>query len=470
MIGASPKATVVVLLLLCLSSYAYAGFPGDSQASGEGSGSESYVDRALDFESCLSCLDNEYHWCLYPEPACRDRFTSAANCTVYRSPSTGCFGLVHFNLTETELTVLFIFVAFMGLVMLLAGHRIIKPTLFTVGMVSGFIIGGTVMYYIMSHTKKLQWPIWVTGLVLGMVFGFFALKFLRAGIMLLGAFTGAVIFMLLYGTIQEAGSLEYNENWAYGMMAFGGSLFGLLALWSQRRILIVGTSFLGAYAVARSIMFWTKHQINVESALTGGTVADREGPGVVWAYIGGIAFLGCLGMWFQFRAIKKKKYHEGKYYDQNEEIPVQPKKRRLRRAPTRERWYRRRPMRPSRSSGRYYSRVHRHEDSDTYDDYYSSDIEYAPVDRRSRSRGGRSAGYSQRSGSRRSRGGTARRQRRGGARELEHTHTPRAREQFVIEDIDESDEVYSSMEGRSGRAPATLAERDRVDFSVSSES
>lgn len=133
------------------------------------------------------------------------------------------------------------------------GQKMFKPTLFILGTLSVLAITMFFFYAWILPYSTANWLVWVIGgigLVLGLVAGFFLAKLARIGVAALGAWVGVILALI----IHEAFLYATHSMVVFYLLVIGlGIVFGLIALWQYKIVLIFGTAFLGSYAMVRGV-------------------------------------------------------------------------------------------------------------------------------------------------------------------------------------------------------------------------
>lgn len=137
------------------------------------------------------------------------------------------------------------------------GQKMFKPTLFIIGTFSVFALVMFFFYaWVLPYTTA-KWTVWLIGsigVILGLGVGFVLTKLARIGIAALGAWTGIVIGLI----IHEAFMFSVHSQAVFWIMLIGcGAIFGALAFWKHKLVLMFATAFLGSYAMVRGLSLFT---------------------------------------------------------------------------------------------------------------------------------------------------------------------------------------------------------------------
>ena len=131
------------------------------------------------------------------------------------------------------------------------GQKLFKPTLFIIGALTVLCLVLFIFFAWFLPVTTASWVVWVIGaigLILGIIAGYFMAKLARIGICAIGAWCGVVIGFLVHETVLYAA----EQQWLFWLMIVClGLVFGLVAFWKYRQVLIFGTAFMGSYLFVR---------------------------------------------------------------------------------------------------------------------------------------------------------------------------------------------------------------------------
>jgi len=141
-----------------------------------------------------------------------------------------------------------------GLVGAFLGYYLFRPFLF----VGGFVMGGGFFYLaVKSTTEGTSAQSWatITATVLGgLVLGVVAVKAISVGIFLIGSSLGATIALVLRHTALYGKIIPKNPDIAlFIFIAVLGILFGFVALCMEKEMVIIATSYGGAFAMVYGV-------------------------------------------------------------------------------------------------------------------------------------------------------------------------------------------------------------------------
>jgi len=194
----------------------------------------------------------------------------------------------------------------LGLILCFCGYRLFKPVLFIVG----FVVGAGICYYVLWYHTNVGLVVLIVGpIIAGIILGLFMIFVAMAGIFLLGAVLGFLLWSMVISA--RDGGLIHNEIAIYVGLGACTLIGGVVALIFQKALIITATSFGGAYAVV----------VGVDRFVHGGfsrviplLIEGNRGL-IVCTYKTYIEFGACvllcvIGMYIQFRHTGKNVYHK----------------------------------------------------------------------------------------------------------------------------------------------------------------
>ncbi len=189
-----------------------------------------------------------------------------------------------------------------------------RPTLFLVGVLTTLALIMFMFYaWFLPYSTK-SWTVWLIGgiaLLLGLVVGFFLQKMARIGVCALGAWVGVVVALLIHETFMYA----THSKAVFWIMVVGIALvFGLLALWKYKWVLIFGTAFLGSYFMVRAVSLFAGGYPNEFTLIDDIKDGEAHLHWPFYLYLVAIALLFIGGCILQFR-IKKRGGNAADKYD-----------------------------------------------------------------------------------------------------------------------------------------------------------
>lgn len=131
------------------------------------------------------------------------------------------------------------------------GYRSLKPTLFIVGCFSGFGLLVAVLgeFVIGPDTETVVvWVVLLITMLFGILLGYLTMSVKRIGIFCLGFWLGTALAFLLNNAVLHKLEKDY-VIWVSILVL--GSLGGIGSFIFHRHVVILATSFVGAYAIVR---------------------------------------------------------------------------------------------------------------------------------------------------------------------------------------------------------------------------
>jgi len=202
----------------------------------------------------------------------------------------------------SELTICVVAVI-LGLVILFYGYRLFKPVLF----LTGFVIGAGVTFIVVARFTSAENYIVVGGALLaGFALGLLLLCIIKVGIFILGAAFGFLIAAALL-SLKDGGLFDnYVQYTLIAALPLAG---GILAIIFEKALIILATSFGGAYAIMASVDRFAKGGFSqVIPLILQNEVSEIDASYVTYLEIGACVILFVLGVYVQ-------KEHTGKKHD-----------------------------------------------------------------------------------------------------------------------------------------------------------
>jgi len=136
-----------------------------------------------------------------------------------------------------------------GLLWVFFGYRLVKIVLF----IAGFIMFFFILLNVLVLTSITQlWLHYVIAAGAGLIGGFLFVILRKIGYFLFGLLLGVIVCAIVIGATPLA-SLFANNLIPLIIILSTGLIFGIVTVLAHRHLLIVGTSFNGAYLVGYSI-------------------------------------------------------------------------------------------------------------------------------------------------------------------------------------------------------------------------
>jgi len=201
-----------------------------------------------------------------------------------------------------------IFVALMaiGLLTCFFGRKLFKVVLFVTAM-SVVTAGGLfICYSSFLYKDDREWVAWTVlsvMIILGILAGVLMLKLMRFGIFLLALWGGFLLGQLLWTSFI----VYTGAAWVQWVSVIGFALVcALLALKIEEHVLIIATSFTGAYCFCRGVGMvapvWP-NDFTIGELIKNKTVPEVEG--IFYAYLAGIIILTIAGCVVQYKMKKQ---------------------------------------------------------------------------------------------------------------------------------------------------------------------
>ncbi|OQR84751.1 hypothetical protein ACHHYP_12991 [Achlya hypogyna] len=192
-----------------------------------------------------------------------------------------------------------------GLVIAFAGYKLFRPVMFVCGFAVGSVLGYLIAEKIFSGQSYQVTASWIAFIVLGLFVGAFVMNIWVCGVFVVGAAAGV---LLAFELNTSVGYKIYPSNpttslWI--LIIVLGLLVGGLAMWLERPVLIVATSFFGAVAAVWGIGYFAgKYPSSAELEAWRSQAADGtysyDLPNAWWYYLAASVALFALGMFVQF--------------------------------------------------------------------------------------------------------------------------------------------------------------------------
>ncbi|CAI5740922.1 unnamed protein product [Hyaloperonospora brassicae] len=193
-----------------------------------------------------------------------------------------------------------------GAVMIAAGYRFFRATLFAIG----FICGGVGLAIAIEHIFDSEsWVItasWVAFAAGGLVCGILVMALYSLGIFVAGAAGGVVLAMLIHNSVGHRIYSSHPQVVLIVLCVVLGLLCGALALKLEKPVLITATSLFGAAVLVWGVGYFAGDFPSANDLKQYAT-QDVNGdwvysiPDAWWAYLAAILVLFVLGLFIQFR-------------------------------------------------------------------------------------------------------------------------------------------------------------------------
>lgn len=148
---------------------------------------------------------------------------------------------------------------FIGAIECFFGLRVLKPSLFIIGYLTGFgflilIFGEFVMTP--DSSVLVIWILLLISVFFGAITGYLATSLPKLGFMGLGLWFGFVLAFIINNLFLYKIEVDPPGLLLYILMAIFGIIFAILSMCVWRQICIMATSFLGSYLIIRSLSLY----------------------------------------------------------------------------------------------------------------------------------------------------------------------------------------------------------------------
>mmetsp|Transcript_6245 Transcript_6245/g.8703 ORF Transcript_6245/g.8703 Transcript_6245/m.8703 type:complete len:232 (-) Transcript_6245:48-743(-) len=196
--------------------------------------------------------------------------------------------------------------AVFGLIFCFAGYRLWRPILF----VTGFIIAaGVLCLTLFEHTGLKDLEIIAIALIGGIIIGTLTIYLIKLGIFALGASLGLLLFASII-SVKDGGLVSHDIVYYMALGAFPFTL-GVLALCAEHYIMIVATSFAGAFSLMATLDHFSKGGLSkVVPAIIKNHPDEIEADVKTYAELAGIFVLFLAGLYVQTQHTAKDYHHK----------------------------------------------------------------------------------------------------------------------------------------------------------------
>ncbi|KAI9208605.1 uncharacterized protein BJ171DRAFT_489505 [Polychytrium aggregatum] len=199
-----------------------------------------------------------------------------------------------------------------GVVLVFFGHRVFPIIL----AISGFYTGVVVALLILTGIEMNNPTIYGTHrdiiflivcAISGIIFALLFRCVIKLGLFAVGALLGLVLAMIVITLLPQ--SITPNELWNKIILGVSMLVFGIAALFAEKPVFILATSFAGAYAVAFGV------DVFARTGFKETTIAFFNGGGfppstaAVYGFLAGTVVLGLVGTFIQFSQRDRHGYH-----------------------------------------------------------------------------------------------------------------------------------------------------------------
>ena len=189
----------------------------------------------------------------------------------------------------------------LGIFMCFFGNKFINVVLFLVVFISITLVGGSLFFQYALFKVKAEWAKWLSlaGIVLfAALIAFLVVKKRKYGIGLVAAWGGVML-----GFVITSLFVMSLPGWAfYLILILCGIAAFFIAIKIEKMVIIVTTSFMGAYALVRGVSLYAggfPSEISLHEEIQSGVVDFTTFDKKFYIYMGAIVVLTVLGIFFQ---------------------------------------------------------------------------------------------------------------------------------------------------------------------------
>ncbi|PVV05471.1 hypothetical protein BB560_000003 [Smittium megazygosporum] len=190
-----------------------------------------------------------------------------------------------------------------GLVISFLGTKVVKALVFCTGVLLGWMVTMIVLYKIRAptDTENTRILIYVIGsVVVGIIFGVLAIIFFKVGVFFVGAASGLALGAFI---LTWSGEGIFHQEWLrIVFLVIFAVIGGVLIVFLEKPIIIIGSSILGAYITFIGIdCFARTGYKDIVANIFRGVTVDIGRDAKVYAMLGGTIAFALVSMFVQFR-------------------------------------------------------------------------------------------------------------------------------------------------------------------------
>lgn len=193
-----------------------------------------------------------------------------------------------------------------GLLLAVAGYRFYHSTIYAIGFIGGGVIIALIVEHIFKDESWLLTASWIAFCVGGIICGYLVTYVYWVGIFVTGALAGGMLAILINTSFGYLLSPSHPGIVLIILVVIFALVGGALAVKLERPVLIIATSFAGAYLLVYGIGFLAGDYPTFND-LTHYRTYDSNGdavysiPSAWWAYLVGTLVIFALSVFLQFR-------------------------------------------------------------------------------------------------------------------------------------------------------------------------
>lgn len=256
--------------------------------------------KKYEFELVVLCKDTvkEPVWKTQAQNPCKIavEWESPAGCPILKLNALWNY----FNKYKMYLTPAVIII---GLIFWLFGSFFTKISVFLISWVTVIFICLVIVYGLILSFSTPEWVGWMilpTAAIIGLFVASFLVTFLKIGVFLVGAWFGGTFASMLFEMFVYKLSSKGAVLW--GMIIITGLVVGIISLKFLKAVMVVGTSFIGAFMIMRGLSFYLGGYPNEFELYNEIQVGDYDNvPASFYVYALGIFILFVLGIVLQHK-------------------------------------------------------------------------------------------------------------------------------------------------------------------------
>ena len=155
-----------------------------------------------------------------------------------------------------------------------------------------------------NRKTYIGWIVLAVGVILGIVIGFLLVKFIKVGAFLFSAWGGFTLGLVLWNTFIYLSGYDW-VMWVSAVLV--GLIFGIVAFFFFEHILILSTAIIGSFLTIRSIgevVGNYPNEFQIAELIRDGVY--NKIPSVYYGYVAGMFVMIVLGMIVQYKMKKKE--------------------------------------------------------------------------------------------------------------------------------------------------------------------
>lgn len=204
-----------------------------------------------------------------------------------------------------------------GLGLAFWGNKAVNVVIFLVTTLVVFVILGSIFFKLFMDKVKEDWAKWLSVAVIvaiGAGAGYMLAKYRKYGVGLLAGWGGVMIGFVITSSFAVG-----NQYAFYAILAVSAVVMFYLAVKLEETVIILVTSFIGAYATVRGVSLYvggfpseTELHVEISSGAVDWETYDKK----FYIYLGAILVMTCISALYQRRQAKNlnASLHGGKEY------------------------------------------------------------------------------------------------------------------------------------------------------------